>query len=179
MESFQTSESIVEFSKALLEFQKLEISVVKNTENKFLKNKYADLGAYLEVLRPALNKSGLVLSQFPINNELITQVTHAESGQFFRSSMPITLTGKTAQEIGSQISYFRRYSIASIFGLYADDDDDGNAASNVTSEKPTKWLNMNGPEWKTIKDKYNSVAEVQKDFLLAKSTITELEKLFN
>jgi hypothetical protein len=178
MENFQTSTEIIEFAKAFLKFQQKDISVVKNTENKFLKNKYADLGAYLEVVMPAITECGLVLSQFPTNNELITQVTHAESGQFMRFSVPMVFTGKTAQEIGSQISYFRRYSIASFFSLYADDDD-GNDISGITSEKPTKWLNMNSPEWKTLKDKYDSIASVKKDFLIAKSTEVELEKLFN
>jgi hypothetical protein len=34
--------------------------------------------------------------------------------------------GKTNQEIGADITYFRRYSYVSILGLAADEDEDGN-----------------------------------------------------
>ncbi len=178
MEDFQCSNTIAEIAKKILEFQSKNVTVTKNTKNAFLKNRYADLGAYLEVVIPALTECGLVLSQFPTGSGLVTQVTHAESGEFFRSSIPLTITGKTGQEIGSQISYFRRYSISSILALFAEDDDN-NAGSGITSETPTRWLNTTSPEWAGIKNKYKSIDEVKKDWLMANSVKLELEKIFN
>lgn len=177
MEDFQCSNSITEIAKKILEVQTKNIAVIKNTKNAFLKNRYADLGAYLEVVMPALSECGLILNQFPTGSGLITQITHAESGEFFRCNFPLNVSGKTGQEIGSQISYFRRYSISAILSLFAEDDDN-NASSGITSESPTKWLNTSSPEWAGIKSKYKTIDEVKKDFLIAKSVIVELEKIF-
>ena len=46
-------------------------------------------------------------------------------------------TNLDAQKIGSAITYFRRYTLASLLGLQAQDDD-GNSASNVSAySKPS------------------------------------------
>ena len=177
MEDFSSSAEIQELSKALLEFQKLEVSVVKNTTNSFLKNKYADLGAYLEIVMPAITKCGLIFNQFPSPNGILSQITHAESGQFIRCFTPYNSTGKNSQEWGSLISYFRRYSLAAIFSLYADDDD-GNQSSGVTKSVPTKFLKPTSPEWSTIKDKYKSVEEVKQDWIVSSTVLVDLQKIF-
>jgi hypothetical protein len=48
------------------------------------------------------------------------------------------------QKLGSCITYYRRYTLASLLGLQAVDDD-ANVASGVTVDK--KWLNQNTPEY--------------------------------
>jgi len=48
------------------------------------------------------------------------------------------------QKLGSCITYYRRYTLASLLGLQAVDDD-ANVASGVTVDK--KWLNQNTPEF--------------------------------
>lgn len=179
MEVFEQSEKITELAKKLLEFQKLDVSVLKNTENKFLKNKYADLQAYLEAVNPALNKVGLVLNQFPTPAALLTQITDPDTGQYFRCSYPLTLTGKTGTEIGSIISYGRRYSIAAVLNLFSEDDDnslgDGLKESDVKNNPEKVWLNLPGKndadkvQVEKLKagvasGKYKTMSDIKKDW---------------
>ena len=58
--------------------------------------------------------------------KLETTIMH-ESGEYMSSVMPMPVAKKDAQGYGSAMTYARRYSIASMFGI-AQADDDGNAA---------------------------------------------------
>jgi hypothetical protein len=127
------SESIVKLAGALAKAQ-AEMPVVKmNAQNPFLKNKYADLGAVIETSRPVLAKHGLSIVQSVIGDGLqigVTTMLMHESGEWLQDTITLLLgeeKGKSsAQVAGSIISYLRRYSWASILGLYADEDTDGN-----------------------------------------------------
>lgn len=94
---------------------------------------YADLGSILDHVRPALAKHGLAVVQRivtePESITLATDLIH-ESGQVISCTHPLP-RGCAAQEFGSFLTYARRYSLGSILGLAAEDDDDGQAASKV------------------------------------------------
>lgn len=107
--------------------------------------KYAPLDTILAVLRPVLAANGLAVVQDTewSNTELAvaTTITH-ESGEFVTLG---TMRGKTEhltgpQELGSLITYLRRYSLTTALCLATEDDDDGNAAAGneatVTKEAP-------------------------------------------
>jgi hypothetical protein len=49
------------------------------------------------------------------------------SGQWIASEHPLPLSGRP-QEIGSALTYARRYSLSALIGIAADEDDDANAA---------------------------------------------------
>lgn len=105
-----------------------------NAVNPFLKNRYADLGSIIEAARPVMTKYGLSFTQLVGGGndavEVETVLMH-ESGEFISTVMSLPLTeerGKSAaQAAGSVITYLRRYSLAAIIGIYADEDTDGNA----------------------------------------------------
>lgn len=110
--------------------------------------KYATLASIVETISPIMAKNGLGFFQTIKESNVITIITH-KSGEFFESWLPFpmpkektlkdqTTVPLTAQEVGSWITYFRRYSLIAALGLVADDDDDGNHASgnSYESRKP-------------------------------------------
>ena len=129
----QFSEQKANLIKALVEARKVMSSgAKKNAKNPHLKSSYANLESFLDAIRPALEANGLIIIQNAIDSEsldilkLETTIMH-ESGEYMSSVMPMPVAKKDAQGYGSAMTYARRYSIASMFGI-AQADDDGNAA---------------------------------------------------
>ena len=134
------SESITHLASALARAQAEMPVAVFDATNPFLKSKYASLGAVIQASRPILAKHKLSLVQFPISGGSATGqasgdcigvesiLTH-ESGEFVAERILIPLTeekGKSkVQSAGSTLTYLRRYSWASILGMYSDEDSDG------------------------------------------------------
>lgn len=138
MESqFETSESITKMATALMEFQgKVEL-VKKTAENDFFKSKYADLGSIIDTIKKPLADAKLSYVQMPFGtNKLVTILMH-ESGEFFKSIVEMTPKGSSPQDVGSAITYYRRYSLSAILGIATEEDDDGNAASGA-GERTTR-----------------------------------------
>jgi hypothetical protein len=107
---------------------KLEIGkVAKNSKNPHFKNTYADLNALIEAVEPILLEKGLVLLQPIKEGRVFTIITDINTATFVESYIDLT-TGLTAQALGSQITYFRRYTLSSLMTLQAIDDD-GHTAS--------------------------------------------------
>lgn len=130
--------------KAMLAAQSELEHATKDSKNPHLKNKYASLGSVLDTVKPVLNKHGLVLTQyitgvnqqmFPNSTAVITKITHADSGFSTEDNQIITLPKSDPQGLGSAITYARRYGIKTMLGIN-EEDDDGNAASMVSSSRP-------------------------------------------
>ncbi|MCB7127919.1 MAG: ERF family protein [Candidatus Brocadiales bacterium] len=106
---------------------------VKLKDNKGqYKFKYATLDSIIDHVRKALTDNGLWFSQTLDGNgegkyHLVTTLLH-ESGQSIHSTTPLLVSGGGNQEFGSALSYMRRYSLCSILGVAADEDDDANTA---------------------------------------------------
>lgn len=125
----KSSESILAITKALIAAQSEFKPVTMNAENPYYKSRYADLGAVIESAKPVLKAHGLVVSQLTEGDDgkagITTLLLH-ESGEFLSSTIVIPLIGSNlAQEAGKAITYLRRYALASMLGLYTDEDDDG------------------------------------------------------
>ena len=113
---------------------KLEIGkVAKNAKNPHFKNTYADLNALIEAVEPILLDKGLVLLQPIKEGRVFTIITDIDSASFVESYIDLT-PGLTAQALGSQITYFRRYTLSSLMTLQAIDDD-GHTASQPTKQQ--------------------------------------------
>lgn len=133
------SESIINISKSLLEFQKKVDKIKKAEINPYFKSKYASLSTILDAIDPILNECGLVVLQSPEGSDgLTTTVIHAETGEFIESNYSMRPSKDDPQGRGSCITYMRRYALSSILKLNVDEDDDGNKASQKTPEKPKK-----------------------------------------
>jgi len=106
----------------LLEFQKKIGIIKKDSKNPHFKNTYASLTQILGEVKPLLTECGLILIQ-PISLEGVgTTIIDFETGEKIETviSLPINLT---PQQLGSAITYFRRYTLASLLSLEIDDDD--------------------------------------------------------
>ena len=102
---------------------KKEIGIVKKTKtNPHFKNTYADLNALIEAVEPILLEKGLILLQPIKDGKVYTQIIDIDNGEMIESFIELT-PNLTAQALGSQITYFRRYQISSILTLQALDDD--------------------------------------------------------
>ena len=102
---------------------KKEIGIVKkNAKNPHFKNTYADLNALIEAVEPILLEKGLILLQPIKEGKVYTQIIDIDNGEMIESFIELT-PNLTAQALGSQITYFRRYQISSILTLQALDDD--------------------------------------------------------
>jgi hypothetical protein len=131
------SESIASLSKALVMAQAEFKSVQMNSVNPFFKSKYADLGAVIETCKPVLSKHGLAVSQLVEGEDgqagVTTMLLH-ESGEFISTSLIVPISGSNiSQEAGKTITYLRRYGLAAILGLYADEDNDSEGSHKDTS----------------------------------------------
>lgn len=87
---------------------------------------YAPLDVVLEALEPGLQKAGLALLQPFDGGMLYTILAFEESSVTVATSLP---AWSTPQELGSLLTYLRRYQLKGIFGVADSEDDDGNAAS--------------------------------------------------
>jgi hypothetical protein len=122
----EKSEKIGKIAKGLAIFQSQIGTIKKGEINPFFKSKYADLPSILEAIKEPLENSGLSYAQFPSEKGLETIVMCED--EWIQSVYPLNPTKNDPQGVGSAITYARRYSLCSIFGLSVDDDD-GNAAS--------------------------------------------------
>lgn len=118
--------------EALLAVQKEAPALQRDAINPHFKNKYVSLDSLMGQILPVLHKHGFVLVQSPTveNGEpaLRTKLLHAPSGEAIEDTMLLVLGKTDPQGQGSAITYARRYSLMSILGLVADEDDDANAA---------------------------------------------------
>lgn len=122
-----------EIAAALLRAQKQMSNPIKDNENPFYRNKYADLNSVREAVIPPLNANGIVVIQPMVTvygkNYIKTVFLH-ESGETIESLTEIIYAKQNdAQAQGSGITYARRYGLQSLACVGADDDD-GNGASN-------------------------------------------------
>jgi hypothetical protein len=121
---------------ALLNAQREMGKLTPDSTNPHLRNKYASLAAVLDTVRGPLHNNGLVLYQSATSNQdehgtvvvVMSTLAHPESGEVLQELLPMPLSKVTSQEIGSAITYGRRYLAMAMCGL-APDDDDGNEAS--------------------------------------------------
>lgn len=126
------SDQLGDMAKALAKAQAELQDAKKDATNPHFKNRYATLASVRAAVTPTLAKNGLaVMQSFEPHGDagvcVVTWLLH-ESGQWLRSRLYLPVSKKDAQGFGSAISYGRRYSLAAITGISADDDDDGEAA---------------------------------------------------
>ena len=146
--------------KALSKVQKDLKHAKKDDKGAF--GKYADLATVYEVIRKPLVENGFsyihsLTTQEDGTHFVDTLLMH-ETGGTFKTSLPLIITKRDMQGLGSAITYAKRYGISMIVGLASEEDDDGKGAGtgkgNVnTSTKANPISNILV---------YNSKGEVQK-----------------
>jgi hypothetical protein len=120
-------------NKKLLEFQKLGITIKKGERNPHFKNTYANLNEVLDKVTKPLNDLGIVIIQTPERDGLLTTLHDTEDETYIQGFLPF-IGATNPQQIGSNLTYYRRYSLVTMLGL-EDEDDDGNKASSGFTAK--------------------------------------------
>jgi hypothetical protein len=141
------TESMCAVQANLPKITKGETALVRSDKGSYT-YKFADLADVSEGLLPLIAAQGLAFVALPLLNEdkmfvLRYALRHA-SGEEVGGDWPLPDPTRTRpQEVGSAITYARRYTLCSVTGLSPDRDDDAAAAStgesweNATRERPT------------------------------------------
>lgn len=137
-----------------------------NKVNPHFKSKYTDLGGLRDAYQKCLSKNGLCLTQLfedrQIGMLLVTRLAH-ESGEFIDSKFLIPVNANdTMQQIGSKITYARRFSIGSITGIGTEEDDDANLASSSKNKDMAK---LTAEQQEQLRQLFNEVESEQSKFL--------------
>lgn len=108
--------------------------------------KYLNLATILKTIKPVFEKHGLAFSQratFDNTGEArqaigtVETIIFDDEEQMVACSYPFFVTGDP-QQVGSAITYARRYSLYAVLGIFPDKDDDGAYAKQryETADRP-------------------------------------------
>lgn len=139
------SENIAELGAALAATQAELDPAVKDSRNPHLGNRYADLAACWDALKAVLPKHGLSVVQAGTMVDghavLSTMLVHS-SGQWIRGITPLAYgehRGLTPMQcLGSAWTYARRYGLAAITGLTAEDSDAADSGHRAPERQPSR-----------------------------------------
>lgn len=144
----RTSEHIDQLITALAQARPAFTSITRNRTVKVSTAKgsydfaYATLDHILEAVTPALSAQGLAVVSGMDEGEntlhVITRLAHS-SGQWIETAVRVG-SPERLQELGSALTYGRRYGISAILGIQADDDDDGNLMEGHSIQPKAKRL---------------------------------------
>ena len=146
--------------KKLFEAKKEIGKISKDSTNPFFKSKYFDINSLLEHVEPILQKHNLLLLQ-PIESGMVTTKifsTEEEGVVYSEIQLPNI---QDPQKLGSAITYYRRYTLQSLLGLQAEDDDANSASKHIN---------------KPVKAKLDAKGM---DFLLTRGTVEHINSAFD
>lgn len=136
-----TSTEIKQISKAIVNAQPEIAAALKDSTNPHFRSKYADLTAVWHACKDVLKQHKLAVIQFfePCEKDgyvlTVTRLIH-ESGEWVEGKLLLPYKDNNPQNVGSAITYARRYSLSAMLGIVTEEDDDANQASQQTYAKP-------------------------------------------
>jgi hypothetical protein len=126
-----------QFHKKLFILQQEIGAISKESKNPYFKSKYFDINSLIKSLLPLLKKHRILLLQPIKENSVCSILQDLESEESIMSSIPLGDISDP-QKLGGAITYYRRYTLQSLLGLQAEDDD-GNTASGRKVENQPKF----------------------------------------
>jgi hypothetical protein len=145
MNSEQTNEIAAALAKAQGQMENAKYNKI----NPHFKNKYADLAAIIDAIKQPLADNGIGYTQTTHADlgddtglstifRLTTKLLHS-SGQWISSEYPLPYAPDKPQVMGAALTYARRYELATICGIAAEEDNDAEGvAEDVGARKPPK-----------------------------------------
>lgn len=123
-------------------------AIAKDSENPFFKSKYFDINQLIKQLEPFLKEHKLLLLQPLVTNEfeqngVETQLIEVETGSMVTSFCQFP-QNNDPQKMGSAITYLRRYTLQSLLGLQAEDDDANKASGRDNPIKDYQITKIDG-----------------------------------
>ena len=148
---------------------------------------YADLADIWEAVRTPLMDNGLAVTQLLKSTEttdyIVTKIWH-ESGETDSEDFAIPTSGKTPQEVGSVVTYYKRYALGAALGISTEEDDDAQSSNKapVKKEAVEPKVDLLPKAKKAINEKleelnYNNAVnkKAKVHSILSKSTIDTLD----
>jgi hypothetical protein len=134
------SREVDKLAAALAKAQGKIEAASKDRVNPHFRSAYATLSSVWDACRQALSENGLAVTQLVAaegNRVTVTTLLLHASGQWIRSELTTQAKGAGPQDLGSAITYCRRYGLSAAVGVAPDEDDDGNQAQgkNPRSEE--------------------------------------------
>lgn len=163
----------------LLEFQKRVEAIKKDSKNPFFKSNYFDINSLLAEIKPLLSELEIVLTQ-PIEtrflndrvvNLLVTRIINVdninekENGKVLLGSEVLLPELQDPQKLGSAITYLRRYSLQTLLGLQAEDDDGNLASKQPVKQEVKQPVKETGNVYKLVLESCGTLAELQQAWL--------------
>ena len=149
-------------------------TISKDAKNPFYKSKYFDINSLIKQLQPLLLKNRLLLLQ-PIEEDMVMSKLICIDGVGAVVSGLKLPQITDPQKLGSCITYYRRYTLASLLGLQSVDDDANLGSGKLIKEKP--WLNENTPQFqsaiKFLKDG-KTIEEIKTGYRISPKTLQAL-----
>lgn len=108
--------------------------------NPAFRSKYTTLANGLGVAKAHLSKHGISVYQATrIEGDILMLDTRLScKGQWIEAEYPVCRFPAKPQELGSALTYARRYSLFSLVGIAGEEDDDGNAANATPTPAPKR-----------------------------------------
>lgn len=116
-------------------------AATKSATNPHFRSKYADLGAVIDALKPALIRHGLFFTQRCVPAEdgisVETVLHHSGGEKEGLGTLYVPANKRDPQGFGSALTYARRYALQTAFGVPTEDDDGQAAARSTPRADPT------------------------------------------
>ena len=116
--------------------------ISKDKKNPFYGSEYFDINKLVEHCTPIFQKHKVLLLQ-PIRDGIVCTILRCEETQEQEMSCIALPPIPDPQKIGSAITYYRRYSLQSLLGLQAEDDDGNKAIPKRPSANKSKPITAN------------------------------------
>ena len=145
--------------KKLNEFSQKVGAVRKNANNPFHKSKYATIESVIDTISEPLKECGLGYFQCVEDRFLVTTIYSTDEDGTITSKVPLLLQKEDMQQLGSAITYARRYALVSMFGLEQEDDDGNYASGKSTAQQKQPIKNYSISEIETLAKTKNILVE--------------------
>lgn len=103
---------------------------------------YTDLADVYDAIRAPFAANGLAIIQVPFTTPLgaagVTTIIGHSSGQWIEGTLMFGVGNARPQELGSVITYLRRYMAGPMAGVASEDDDDANVAQGTGAQTQPK-----------------------------------------
>lgn len=126
-----TSDATDQLDAALSVAQGCFLPAQQGGTNPHFNKSYSNIADIWDVARAPISANGLSVMQLPTNKPgvesvtLVTRLGH-KSGQWLRFELTFKATTSNPQNVGSVITYMKRYCLSGLLGIVSrEDDDDG------------------------------------------------------
>jgi hypothetical protein len=138
MENNITSTTITELVKALSKAQAEFSKAVWDKGNPHFKSRYASLESVHEAIKAPMVKHGLAVAhllRYENGTAIMRTTLFHESGEWMACEAPLSSEKLTPQQMGSLITYYRRYTLCCILAIPSgEEDNDAEITINIQQQ---------------------------------------------